>query len=128
MNREIKFRGKRIDNDEWVFGYYFKDKENHFIYLIKPIDRGNGIKTVSVRIIPETIGQYIGLKDINGVEIYECDIVRYNNNNWVIQYMIDGDTSAGFYCILGNSTTFYCWDKTMSKRCKVIGNIHEAKK
>jgi uncharacterized phage protein (TIGR01671 family) len=78
--REILFRGKRVDNGEWVYGYYFsseRDIEDGFVWRdIPQIQQRYGDHYQYFDVIPETIGQYTGLTDKNGKKIFEGDIVE----------------------------------------------------
>lgn len=67
--REIKFRGKRVDNGKWVYGYYVKylNDNNRFEYKIITIFGE------CIVVNPDTIGQYIGQ---HGKEIYEGDVIK----------------------------------------------------
>lgn len=128
MNREILFRGKRVDNGEWIYG-------NLLTY-----PSGNARISVTVRgkipelygllefVIPETVGQYIGLKDKNGKRIFEGDIAATNkfgalDIKYIIEYDVDIATYIGV-CRQGcieNFTTF----SGDADVFEIIGNIHD---
>ena len=74
--REYLFRGKRVDNDEWVEGYYVKaqklDGSNKYEYfIIEEAATGQ-----SHLVIPKTVGEFTGIYDISKKKIFENDIVR----------------------------------------------------
>ena len=112
--REIKFRGMEVFDKKWVYGWLANiaatsDKRNNKGWrIIENISDGN----VYTPVIPDTVGEFAGLSDINGKEIYEGDIVLipYNHiGNIVVSY------KNGRYNI-----SQYKWDEG-----EVIGNIYE---
>ena len=89
--REIKFRGKRIDNGEWVKGYLYGENaiiENESEYIVTSL--GTLISGIH-EVLPETVGQLIG--DLrSGNEIYEgdvCECDRYETHEKFIVHMND---------------------------------------
>lgn len=115
MKREIKFRGKRIDNKKWVYGFL---ADEDYINDIDSIDLS------SIEVDIDTVGQFTGLLDKNGKEIYEGDIIKGFDITIEVWYSEDRacfiaemkEPQNDMMDILGGYDT---------ERMEIIGNIYD---
>lgn len=131
--RDILFRGKRVDNGEWIFGGYAKCNNRH--YILPDIDLiGKEWVFKNVEVIPETVGQYIGLTDKNGKKIFEGDIVQYQPEYWCepLQSVVEYCADKWNYPAFGLNDHNYAANGLQCVHeeggCEVIGNIHDNRK
>ena len=154
MKREILFKAKRVDNKKWIEGYHRRNtfynklgdepKEiytKHFIGAFSNIELFDNLFE-QIEVYPETVCQFIGLTDKNGIKIFEGDLIRWGMDNqeaWIriakvifnpdikfeITHYIHGKTkevkeSDGKIFKYGN----FLYNKTDSY-VEIIGNIHD---
>lgn len=112
--REILFRGKQIDNGEWVEGFYLKYADGGCTISVPQPDNS----MLQYIIEPSTAGQFTGLADKNGTKIFEGDIVEYEGKRYRIDYLTH---YARFSAVKPN--TVFC--VFAYQRGEVIGNIHD---
>lgn len=136
MTREIKFRGKRLDNGEWVYGSYAPntyDAGKALIITNSPYDPDYVWEDVD----PSTVGQYTGLKDKNGEGIWEGDIFKEDSSRIVRSVFRvpgglafeDNPVSFGY----DHRSPVYPYSSIaemqnaswLSQCCEVIGNTHD---
>lgn len=148
MGRENKFRGIRVDNKDWVYGYLFISRMSGCFILNSKIHtqkkRSGGVtigdKLEQYEVIPETVGEFTGLKDRKrteefpeGQEVYEGDKItcrQYIGGNFV-EYAYEkgyvGFKNGAFYLV--REQGFYRtldWLVEMDYEIEVTGNIKEA--
>lgn len=136
MTREILFRGKSI-HGEWVYGYLNQHRGDiRYDCDCEPIAVGcyyindwqakidTGMYGQDYKVDPDTVGQFTGLTDCNGVKIFEGDIVRYGDTiHRVVFEQRNGTAYFGLVYAACETLPFGHYQDL--KQIEVIGNIYD---
>lgn len=131
-------RAKRIDNEQWVEGFYFcmthpdGRHTHHFIIpLGADLSLGTPIEKIQVEVDPSTICRCTGLKDKNGKLIWENDIIECKNGKHNFQTQIEWDAYCAGFIFQDTETSAVGLDAIATNglysESKVIGNIFDDK-
>jgi uncharacterized phage protein (TIGR01671 family) len=126
--RKILFRGKQLQTGEWLYADFFVALNTHAPIAWK---NSEGDFVFGNIIDRDTIGQYTGVEDKNGVKIFEGDIIQWmdicgTNSNYVTEELVGGvEFSEARGCFEVRTGFTACQANIIGWRCEVIGNIYD---
>ena len=119
--REILFRGKRISDGEWVEGYLGVEVGGAPVIEYCGTDEDVGDYVEEQFVNPETVGQYTGLTDKNGVKIFEGDICWFYGGDYY-SGLWEQNAIVAITDMTDDEQTHYLKN---AEYCEVIGNIYD---
>ena len=128
--REILFRGKRIDNGEWIEGHYgeYMLMSGESIPCISIPNKEAVCGSTCCDVETSTVGQYTGLTDKNGKKIFEGDIVKHESGATVLFHKVVFERRNGcayFGAVMGEYETWGFCNSFPPTLVEIVGNIHD---
>lgn len=123
-NREILFRGKRVDNGEWVEGFYGTHSGIEAFIIDRPyISMTGDIDAMNAwDVAPETVSAYTGLLDKNAQRLFEGDILEIDGEDGL--FLLEWSDDQARFVMNGDGLTVD-FDNFYPKETEIVGNIHD---
>lgn len=131
--REILFRGKRVDNGEWVEGYYVKATHHwhehgvHEDWIVGGATQNGGWLSFNNRyaVVAETVGQFTGVIDRTGKKIFEGDIVNSWNSVGDLDVECETVEWSELFCSWETGKCKGLYGENTVKHYEVVGNVYD---
>jgi uncharacterized phage protein (TIGR01671 family) len=124
--KEILFQGKRVDNGKWAAGFLkiCRERPNRTAYFI--MDNTNTVcnePEIWHLVDPLTVGQFTGLTDKNGKNIFEGDVLKYDDDLLIVGW----DVKMATVCLTKKGWMFkHFFNEAVNvEECEIVGNIHD---
>lgn len=127
--REILFRGKTVDTNEWTQGAlvralgYLDEDEKFFIIPEDALYYNHGEFDIVKEVRRETVGQYTGLTDKDGKKIFEGDIIEVDGEEF--PFLIEYDAQDAIWIAINRYEILSFHDNITGYNCTIIGNLYD---
>lgn len=126
--REILFRGKCVDNDEWIEGIAFPHDNRGKVTMFRQHPADGSL--IGDEVVSNTVGQYTGFEDRNGNKIFEGDIIQniiedeyavyWCDGGFALKHIVYGEIDNRF-----NGTIHFNSDDCSIDTFEIVGNIYD---
>lgn len=125
MNRTIKFKAKRLDNGEWCEGYFYEENGN--TYIIENRQKESKLnRNPAYQVDPSTVCQFTGLKDCEGKELFENDLIHFVGHK-PMGTVIWSEENYAFMVASGNEPLYWLSDVQEIGKIEIVGNKFDRK-
>lgn len=116
----IRFKAKRLDNGEWVRGYFYEENGN--TYIIENRQEESQLnRNLTYQVDPETVCQFTGLTDCEGEELFEHDLIYFGVFNYAAEVIWSEDRYA-FKVVCENKHSYSIYSVIKACQIEIIGN------
>lgn len=122
----IKFKAKRLDDNSWVFGYFYEENGN--TYIIENRQKESKLnRNPAYQVDPSTVCQFTGLKDCEGKELFEHDLMHFVGHK-PIGEVIWSEENYAFMVVSGNEPLYWLSEVLEIGKIERVGNKFDKEK